>query len=195
MLRRAALVVVTMANVSACLADNRQLGDVPRPSGGAPSSSQGGGISLGVGGSKSLGGSGGSGGSAGSVIVVGMGGLSAATNLCSGLSFSENDCIGAIDAPLSPLTTGGCEFALTIPPGLSFERDQVAVVFAPEEGPPRQVPRVNALSACALNPTGGWFYDRPDSSALSLCPCSCAEVDARTTLVALLGCTPTVGIR
>jgi hypothetical protein len=190
MLCRAALVTATILfSTSGCLGDNRQLGDAPLPSGGA--------ITNGAAGASPSFGSGGgdSGGSAGSSILIGTESDGGAPNLCSGLSIPDDTCAAASEATLLPLTKDGCDFSLTIPLGFAFDRDQIAVVFTPTEGLRRQVPRVDAPSACALNPTGGWFYDGADSSTLSLCPCSCAELDAETGVLALLGCIPTVGIR
>jgi len=89
-----------------------------------------------------------------------------------------------------------CEYQLPPPPdGMKLDTEKVQVLYTPSSGDPEEVPSISSLSACAKNPNGGWYYDNPDSpSKITVCPCTCARLQAGRVDVAL-GCKPRLGIR
>ena len=71
-----------------------------------------------------------------------------------------------------------CEYQLPPPPdGMKLDTTKVQVVYTPASGDAEEVPSISALSACANNPNGGWYYDDPEHpSKLSVCPCGCRKI-------------------
>ena len=56
-----------------------------------------------------------------------------------------------------------CEYQLPPPPdGMKLDTGKVQVLYTPSSGDPEEVPSISALSACAKNPNGGWYYDDAD---------------------------------
>lgn len=74
-----------------------------------------------------------------------------------------------------------CLFSVpAAPAGMTFDRDLVNVVFTPDAGIERTIPRVDGPSACAAR--GGWYYDDSASpSEILLCSATCDEVGTTTT--------------
>jgi len=89
-----------------------------------------------------------------------------------------------------------CEYQLPpAPDGMKLDTAKVQVLYTPASGDPEEVPSISALSACAKNPNGGWYYDNADSpSKISVCPCTCARLQAGRVDVRL-GCKPRLGLR
>src|SRR6478609_9703680 len=89
-----------------------------------------------------------------------------------------------------------CEYQLPPPPdGMKLDTTKVQVLYTPSSGDPEEVPSISALSACAKNPNGGWYYDNADSpSKITVCPCTCARLQAGRVDVRL-GCKPRLGLR
>jgi hypothetical protein len=89
-----------------------------------------------------------------------------------------------------------CEYKIPAPPaGMKLDTKKVQVIYTPASGGPEEVPRITALSACADNANGGWYYDDPaNPTKITVCPCSCARFQAGHVDVRL-GCRPRLGIR
>jgi hypothetical protein len=89
-----------------------------------------------------------------------------------------------------------CEYQLPPPPdGMKLDTAKVQVLYTPSSGDPEEVPSISSLSACAKNANGGWYYDNADSpSKISVCPCTCARLQAGRVDVRL-GCKPRLGLR
>lgn len=89
-----------------------------------------------------------------------------------------------------------CEYQLPPPPdGMKLDSTKVQVVYTPASGEPEEVPSISSISACAKNPNGGWYYDNADApSKISVCPCTCARLQAGRVDVRL-GCKPRLGLR
>lgn len=89
-----------------------------------------------------------------------------------------------------------CEYQLPPPPdGMKLDTAKVQVLYTPSSGDPEEVPSISSLSACAKNSNGGWYYDDADSpSKISVCPCTCARLQAGRVDVRL-GCKPRLGLR
>jgi hypothetical protein len=89
-----------------------------------------------------------------------------------------------------------CEYQLPPPPdGMKLDTTKVQVVYTPSSGDAEEVPQISSLTACASNPNGGWYYDdleRP--SKITVCPCTCARLQAGRVDVRL-GCKPRLGLR
>lgn len=89
-----------------------------------------------------------------------------------------------------------CEYQLPPPPeGMKLDTTKVQVLYTPSSGDPEEVPRISSLSACANNPNGGWYYDDLEHpSKITVCPCTCARLQAGRVDVRL-GCKPRLGLR
>ena len=89
-----------------------------------------------------------------------------------------------------------CEYQLPAPPdGMKLDTTKVQVLYSPASGVPEEVPSISSLAACAKNPNGGWYYDNADSpSKITVCPCTCARLQAGRVDVRL-GCKPRLGLR
>jgi hypothetical protein len=89
-----------------------------------------------------------------------------------------------------------CEYQLPPPPdGMKLDTAKVQVLYTPSSGDPEEVPSISSLSACANNPNGGWYYDDLDHpSKITVCPCTCARLQAGRVDVRL-GCKPRLGLR
>jgi len=89
-----------------------------------------------------------------------------------------------------------CEYQLPPPPdGMKLDTAKVQVLYTPAAGAPEEVPSISSYSACAKNPNGGWYYDDANSpSKITVCPCTCARLQAGRVDVRL-GCKPRLGLR
>lgn len=89
-----------------------------------------------------------------------------------------------------------CEYQLPPPPdGMKLDTTKVQVVYTPSSGDAEEVPQISALTACASNQNGGWYYDDPERpSKITVCPCTCARLQAGRVDVRL-GCKPRLGLR
>ena len=89
-----------------------------------------------------------------------------------------------------------CEYQLPPPPdGMKLDASKVQVVYTPSSGAAEEVPSIASLAACAKNVNGGWYYDDADSpSKITVCPCTCARLQAGRVDVRL-GCKPRLGLR
>ena len=89
-----------------------------------------------------------------------------------------------------------CEYQLPPPPdGMKLDTAKVQVLYTPASGAAEEVPSISAYSACAKNPNGGWYYDDANSpSKITVCPCTCARLQAGRVDVRL-GCKPRLGLR
>jgi len=89
-----------------------------------------------------------------------------------------------------------CEYQLPPPPdGMKLDTGKVQVLYTPSSGDPEEVPSISSLSACAKNANGGWYYDDPNApSKITVCPCTCARLQAGRVDVRL-GCKPRLGLR
>jgi len=89
-----------------------------------------------------------------------------------------------------------CEYQLPPPPdGMKLDTAKVQVLYTPATGAAEEVPSISSLSACAKNPNGGWYYDDANSpSKITVCPCTCARLQAGRVDVRL-GCKPRLGLR
>jgi hypothetical protein len=89
-----------------------------------------------------------------------------------------------------------CEYQLPPPPdGMKLDTTKVQVIYTPSFGDAEEVPSISSLSACANNANGGWYYDDADHpSKLTVCPCTCARLQAGRVDVRL-GCKPRLGLR
>ncbi|HYP77695.1 MAG TPA: vWA domain-containing protein [Polyangiaceae bacterium] len=89
-----------------------------------------------------------------------------------------------------------CEYQLPPPPdGMRLDSTKVQVVYSPSSGEPEEVPSISSFAACAKNSNGGWYYDDPDRpSKITVCPCTCARLQAGRVDVRL-GCKPRLGLR
>jgi hypothetical protein len=89
-----------------------------------------------------------------------------------------------------------CEYQLPPPPdGMKLDTAKVQVLYTPSSGDPEEVPSISSLSACANNPNGGWYYDDLEHpSKITVCPCTCARLQAGRIDVRL-GCKPRLGLR
>jgi hypothetical protein len=89
-----------------------------------------------------------------------------------------------------------CEYQLPPPPdGKKLDTTKVQVVYTPASGAPEEVPSIASILACDKNPNGGWYYDNADApSKISVCPCTCARLQAGRVDVRL-GCKPRLGLR
>jgi hypothetical protein len=89
-----------------------------------------------------------------------------------------------------------CEYQLPPPPeGMKLDTTQVQVIYTPSFGDAEEVPSISSLSACANNANGGWYYDDAEHpSKLTVCPCTCARLQAGRVDVRL-GCKPRLGLR
>jgi hypothetical protein len=89
-----------------------------------------------------------------------------------------------------------CEYQLPPPPdGMKLDTTKVQVLYTPASGDAEEVPSISSLSACAKNANGGWYYDDPNSpSKITVCPCTCARLQAGRVDVRL-GCKPRLGLR
>lgn len=89
-----------------------------------------------------------------------------------------------------------CEYQIPTPPsGMKLDTTKVQVVYSPASGAPEEVPSIESLGACANNPNGGWYYDDANHpSKITVCPCTCARLQAGTVDVRL-GCKPRLGLR
>lgn len=89
-----------------------------------------------------------------------------------------------------------CEYQLPPPPdGMKLDSTKVQVLYTPSSGDPEEVPSISSFSACAKNPNGGWYYDDADApSKITVCPCTCARLQAGRVDVRL-GCKPRLGLR
>jgi hypothetical protein len=89
-----------------------------------------------------------------------------------------------------------CQYQIPTPPeGMKLDPAKVQVVYTPATGGPEEVPSVDGLGACANNVNGGWYYDYPaNPSKISVCPCTCARLQAGKVDVRL-GCKPRLGLR
>ncbi len=70
-----------------------------------------------------------------------------------------------------------CEFVIPVlPPGQTFDPNQVNVYHTPPGGQPTLVYYVEDATKCDLT-LGGWYYDNPaDPKSILLCPASCDTV-------------------
>lgn len=89
-----------------------------------------------------------------------------------------------------------CEYQLPPPPdGMKLDPNKVQVIYTPSSGSAEEVPSIPSLGACAQNPNGGWYYDDANSpTKISVCPCTCARLQAGRVDVRL-GCKPRLGLR
>lgn len=89
-----------------------------------------------------------------------------------------------------------CEYRIPEPPsGMKIDPKKVQVIYTPGAGSAEEVPRVDALGACAQSNNGGWYYDDPvNPSKITVCPCTCTRFQAGQVDVRL-GCKPRLGIR
>jgi von Willebrand factor type A domain-containing protein len=89
-----------------------------------------------------------------------------------------------------------CEYQLPPPPdGMKLDSEKVQVTYTPSAGSAEEVPSIPSFAACARNPNGGWYYDDPDQpSKITVCPCTCARLQAGRVDVTL-GCKPRLGLR
>jgi hypothetical protein len=89
-----------------------------------------------------------------------------------------------------------CEYQLPPPPdGMKLDTGKVQVVYTPASGGAEEVPSIDSLAACAKNVNGGWYYDDPEQpSKITVCPCTCARLQAGRVDVRL-GCKPRLGLR
>jgi hypothetical protein len=89
-----------------------------------------------------------------------------------------------------------CEYQLPPPPdGMKLDTTKVQVLYTPSFGEAEEVPSITSLTACANNPNGGWYYDDPQHpSKITVCPCTCARLQAGRVDVRL-GCKPRLGLR
>jgi len=89
-----------------------------------------------------------------------------------------------------------CEYQLPAPPdGMKLDTAKVQVVYTPSAGDAEEVPSISSLAACAKNANGGWYYDDPEHpSKITVCPCTCARLQAGRVDVRL-GCKPRLGLR
>ena len=89
-----------------------------------------------------------------------------------------------------------CEYQLPPPPdSMRLDTDKVQVIYTPASGDPEEVPSISSLSGCATTPNGGWYYDDPaHPSKITVCPCTCARLQAGRVDVRL-GCKPRLGLR
>jgi len=89
-----------------------------------------------------------------------------------------------------------CEYQLPPPPdGMKLDTAKVQVLYTPATGAAEEVPSISSYSACAKNPNGGWYYDDANSpSKITVCPCTCARLQAGRVDVRL-GCKPRLGLR
>lgn len=89
-----------------------------------------------------------------------------------------------------------CEYQIPAPPeGMKLDTKEVQVIYTPASGSAEEVPSVPSLGACANSENGGWYYDDPGNpSKITVCPCTCARLQAGHVDVRL-GCKPRLGIR
>jgi hypothetical protein len=89
-----------------------------------------------------------------------------------------------------------CEYQLPPPPdGMKLDTEKVQVVYTPSSGEPEEVPSISSFTACAKTPNGGWYYDDlVHPSKITVCPCTCARLQAGRVDVRL-GCKPRLGLR
>jgi len=89
-----------------------------------------------------------------------------------------------------------CEYQLPPPPdGMKLDSTKVQVTYTPAAGDPEEVPSIASFAACARNPNGGWYYDDSEQpSKITVCPCTCARLQAGRVDVRL-GCKPRLGLR
>jgi hypothetical protein len=89
-----------------------------------------------------------------------------------------------------------CEYQLPpAPDGMKLDTAKVQVIYTPASGEAEEVPSISSLAACAKNLNGGWYYDDPaQPSKLTVCPCTCARLQAGRVDVRL-GCKPRLGLR
>jgi len=89
-----------------------------------------------------------------------------------------------------------CEYQLPPPPdGMKLDTTKVQVLYTPSTGSAEEVPSISSLGACANNPNGGWYYDDLEHpSKITVCPCTCARLQAGRVDVRL-GCKPRLGLR
>jgi len=89
-----------------------------------------------------------------------------------------------------------CEYQLPAPPdGMKLDPEKVQVVYTPASGAAEEVPSVASFNGCANTPNGGWYYDDADRpSKITVCPCTCARLQAGRVDVRL-GCKPRLGLR
>jgi Mg-chelatase subunit ChlD len=89
-----------------------------------------------------------------------------------------------------------CEYQLPPPPdGMKLDSTKVQVTYTPAVGDTEEVPSIASFAACARNPNGGWYYDDTEQpSKITVCPCTCARLQAGRVDVRL-GCKPRLGLR
>jgi len=89
-----------------------------------------------------------------------------------------------------------CEYQLPPPPdGMKLDSTKVQVLYTPSTGDAEEVPSISSSSACSKNPNGGWYYDDANApSKITVCPCTCARLQAGRVDVRL-GCKPRLGLR
>ncbi|HET9957682.1 MAG TPA: vWA domain-containing protein [Polyangiaceae bacterium] len=90
-----------------------------------------------------------------------------------------------------------CEYEMPTSSDVDMEVDpsKVQIIYKPASGGQEEVPRLDSVTQCAINPNGGWYYDNPsDPRSIKVCPCTCSRFQAGEVNVRV-GCEPKIGIR
>ena len=62
---------------------------------------------------------------------------------------------------------------------IPLDPEKVQVIYTPSSGDAEEVPSISSFGACATTPNGGWYYDDPlHPSKITVCPCTCARLQA-----------------
>jgi hypothetical protein len=120
-------------------------------------------------------------------LIAQTGGITAELGLASAGGDPFAELLGKLATAVIVGAKVGCEYEIPpAPEGKTFDRDLVNVVYEASTGGETTFPRVASAEACADHT--GWLYDDPiDPARVTLCPSTCAIVQADNAAKVRLG--------